>query len=250
MDSSFREFVEPWLAREPLLAISARFALIPHAWLARVVVIEELWQSQFGLSQLGIAHNKLNWWWEEAQRCAQDIPTHPLSVTAAGSPQAMLAMCEAALTWLDQPHAIDRSQLQHLWRGFAHAASDWIGEGDSRAIWSALALKRQLQYHAKADRYGPSFCDRARLAEYQLRLGELADRHKAGPLLRALLADASQSLDSAARIPGVRSAARAYASLQAEQANIWQASPVSAEFRSTTPSILATMRAWWHARGR
>lgn len=250
MNNNLQDFADPWLRREPLLVISARFAVAPEAWLARMVLIEELWQSQFALSQLSIAHNKLSWWWEEAQRCMQHAPTHPLSVAAAGQPQAMVALCEAALGWLDQPHASDRVQWHQLWSVFAQAASDWVNEGDSRPIWSALALKRQLQYHAKADRYGPSFCDRARLAEHQLRLGELADRRKAEPVLKTLLADAAQSLAWAARAPGVRSALRAYASLQAEQALSWQILPVTEEFRSTAPPILATFRAWWRARAR
>lgn len=248
LDSSFRDFVEPWLEREPLLAISARFAQVPDAWLARMVLIEELWQCQFGLSQLSIAFNKLNWWMEEAQRCVQGAPTHPLTKAADARPQAMLLMCESALNWLDQPHANDATELQQLWSSFAHAASDWVADGDSRAIWRALALKRQLQYHAKADRYGPSFCDRARLAEYQLRLSELSDRNKASALLRKLLSDAAQALTVTASARGSRSAVRAYASFHAEQAGVWRELPSNIEFHSHRPSIAATVRAWWRAR--
>ena len=250
MDSNFNEFVAPWLAREPLLAISARFATKPDVWLARVVLIEELWQTMFGLSQLGIAHNKLNWWWEEATRCVQIAPTHPLSAAAVGSPQAMLGLCEAALSWLDQPHASDQAQLALLWRDFAAAASAWVDEGDSAAIWSSLALKRQLQYHAKADRYGPSFCDRARLAEFQLRIGELADRSKAQAVFSVLLKDAAQKLLDSARQSGPRSSTRAYASLQSEQAQAWANLPITSDFRSQTPKLAATLRAWWRARER
>lgn len=246
---SFDDFVAPWLAREPLLAISARFAVTPDTWLARVVLIEELWQTMFGLSQLSIAHNKLIWWAEEAHRCLHSAPTHPLSIKAAGPAQAMMRLCEAALLWLEQAHATDCAQLQALWREFADAASLWVEEGATTSIWPALALKRQLQYHAKVDRYGPSFCDRARLAEFQLRISELADRPKAQPLLSNLLNELAQRLATAASQAGPRSGARAYASFHSEQALAWSSLPTDREFRADTPRLTATLRAWWRARG-
>jgi hypothetical protein len=248
---SAREFSNDWCAREPTLALAAKFAAHPERWLAAVVLIEELIQAMMALSSITVAHAKLSWWAEEADLTAASAPRHPLTrylLQEQAPLRELITLIRSALIWLELPIAQDRAaQLEQL-RPFAHAAAALADEGEQWQFWRALALKRQIQAHAKADRYGPPILSRAELAEHQLKAAQLADRRLADAALRARFGELADAMHLDQRSARSRSGTRAYAALQAREAKYW-AKRGNLPFERLALSPMAAFFAWWHGRG-
>jgi hypothetical protein len=250
-------FAQAWLDKEPSLAIALRFAgqrqfaTRPEAWLYMVVLIEELLQGMFALSNVTVAHAKLSWWTQESQALADGAPRHPLTqalhgTLSQGQIKAFAALISSALDWLACPNADTELEQSAQLGDFAANASAFMGEGDTAALWQAFARKRQLQTHAKPERYGPSLCSRAQLAEFQLKRSELAQRVSAGPLLSALLGGVRHALKRGAK-PSMKPHAGtlAYAALHAHEAQRWANFAPNAAFAPLRPALLAVLQAWW-----
>ncbi len=253
--SSISGFVADWLQREPALAICHRFAAKRMHWLASVVIIEELWQAMFALSNQELAQAKLAWWADEADLALSGAPRHPLTqalVSEKADLRALPALVQAALEWITLPSAPDANAQTLQFSAFAEAATELVDEGDCAVIWAQLALKRQLQSYAKPDRYGPGILSRAALAEFQLKASQLGEAVLVAPALSAKLNAICQTLHEAlpTQALGMQSATRAYGLLHAREAKHWGkvilAKPGA--FTSMPPGFIGLLQAWWIAR--
>ena len=259
-NSQLTEFADDWLQREPNLAICYRFAAKPTRWLASVLLIEELLQMMFSLSNQELAQAKMAWWADEGDLAVSGAPRHPLTqalVTAKSAEKsdlaALPALVRAAQAWITCATATDTDAQRTQFSEFAAAASTLVNEGDCSIIWIELALKRQLQSHAKPDRYGPSVLSRAALAEFQLKASQIGDVALVAAALSAKLIVIRQSLRDAlpTQAQGAQSATRAYGLLHAREAGRWAKSALAAQpggFLSSAPSLLGLVQAWWVAR--
>lgn len=148
--------------------------------------------------------------------------------------------------------AADATDARKQFAELAAATSELVNEGDCTAIWIELALKRQMQSHAKPDRYGPSVLSRAALAEFQLRASQINEGAVVGTALSAELTAIGQNLRDVlpSQATGAQSATRAYALLHAREAAAWAKSALAARavFQSTAPGIFGLLQAWWVAR--
>lgn len=248
-------FVADWLQREPALAICNRFAVNPMQWLASVIVIEELWQAMFALSNQELAQAKLAWWADEADLAVSGAPRHPLTQALAAEKadlRALPALVQAALEWITLPTAPDANAQTLQFSTFSTAASAWVGEADCAAIWAQLALKRQLQSYAKPERYGPNILSRAALAEFQLKASQIGDADLVAAPLSANLTAICQKLNATLpkQAPGTQSATRAYGLLHAREAKHWgkviMAKP--GVLTSIEPGFIGLFQAWSIAR--
>lgn len=250
------DFAGDWLQREPNLALCYRFAAKPAHWLASVVLIEELLQMMFSLSNQELAQAKMAWWADEADLAVSGAPRHPLTqalFAAKSDLGALPSLVRAAQAWITFATAADTDAQRRQFSEFAAAASALVNEGDCSIIWIELALKRQMQSHAKPERYGPSVLSRAALAEFQLKASQIGDVALVGAALSAKLNAIRQSLRDAlpAQAPAVQSATRAYGLLHAREAGLWAKSALAAQpggFLSSAPSLLGLVQAWWAAR--
>ena len=255
-NSQLTEFSDDWLQREPALALCYRFAAKPTHWLASVVLIEELLQMMFSLSNQELAQAKMTWWADEADLAVSGAPRHPLTQTlfAANSDLAALpSLVRATQAWITFATATDTDAQRKQFSEFAAAASALVNEGDCSIIWLELALKRQVQSHAKPERYGPSVLSRAALAEFQLKASQIGDVALVAAALSAKLIVIRQSLRDAlpAQAQGAQSATRAYGLLHAREAGRWAKSALAAQpggFLSSAPGLLGLVQAWWVAR--
>ena len=256
MDLPIPGFAADWLQREPALAICHHFAAKPRHWLASVVIIEELWQAMFTLSNQELAQAKLAWWADEGDLAVSGAPRHPLTqalLAEKADLRALPALVQAAQEWITLPTALDANAQTQQFSAFAAAASEVVGEGDCVAIWTALLLKRQLQSHAKPDRYGPSILSRAALAEFQLKASQISDAALIGPAISAKLTAINQTLRKALPMQarGMQSATRAYGLLHAREAARWAKSvltPKHGGFLTSAPGLIGLLQAWWVAR--
>ena len=251
------EFSADWLKREPALALCHRFAAKPTHWLASVVLVEELLQAMFALSNHEVAQAKLAWWTDEADLAVSGAPRHPLTqalCAARSNVRALPDLTRAACLWITLPTASDSAQQRSQLAAFAAAASELIDESATAAIWTELALKRQLQNYAKPERYGPGVFSRAALAEFQLKASQIVEPTLASGAIAAQLNTIRLALQSALQPRGSRgqSATRSYALLQAREAGIWakEAAALKVRFSATLPGLAGLLRAWWIARGR
>jgi hypothetical protein len=262
LDGVQQAFSTDWLKREPALLLAQGFADKPALWLNAVILIEALLDAMFGLSNLEIAQAKLGWWVDEADLTVSGAPRHPLT-QEMGAQQAKVLpdLTRAALAWMLLSTAADASAQRSQFGEFARAASALVDEGDCTAMWTELALKRQLQLHAKPGRFGPCVLNRARLAEFQLKASLVsargylleADRVLQAPALITELQCTQERLNSAVQSQdrGSRSATRAYAVLHAREAARWAkavAIKKSAPLISAAPGILGLICAWRAAR--
>jgi phytoene synthase len=268
LDPKIADFAADWLQREPTLALCYRFAIRPTHWLTSVLVIEELLQGMFALSNQDLAQAKLGWWADEADLTVSGAPRHPLTKTLVGEHsdvRSLPDLARAAYDWITLPTATDVAHQRSQLAEFAAAASALVGEGECAAIWAELALKRQIQSSAKSERYGPGVLSRAVLAEFQLKASQLHDplsaagdssglgQNSVAAALSARLRGIALTLQSALQAPGPRmqSATRAYALLHAGGAQSWAKSvlmPQRLAFLPAVPGIVGVLRAWWIAR--
>jgi hypothetical protein len=248
---SAHELSSDWCAREPTLALAAKFAAHSERWLTAVVLIEELLQAMMALSSITVAHAKLSWWADEADLTLAGAPRHPLTryLLQEKAPLGeLITLVRSALIWLELPIAQDRAVQVEQLRPFANAAAAIVGEGEQWQFWHGLALKRQIQAHAKADRYGPPILSRAELAEHQLKAAQLGNLAQAELALRAKLFDIAHLMGSDSRSQRTRSGTRAYATLQAREAKYW-AKQKDKPFEGQALSPLSAFFAWWYGRG-
>ncbi len=261
LDSQLTDFAGDWLQREPALALCDRFAAQPAHWLASVLVIEALLQAMFTLSNQQLAEAKIAWWADEADLAVAGAPRHPLTqalFAAKSDLRALPALVRAAQEWILFATAADANAQRKQFSAFAAGASELVKEGDCSAIWTELALKRQLQSCAKPDRYGPSVLSRAALAEFQLKASQIGDiagapNEKIGAALSAQLTVIHQTLRAAlpSQALGIQSATRAYGLLHAREICTWAKlalTPQRGVFLSSTPGLLGLVQAWWIAR--
>ena len=255
LDAQVTDFTSDWLLREPALALCHRFAAKPAHWLASVVLIEELLQAMFALSNQELAQAKLTWWADEADLTISGAPRHPLTkslIAARAEVQALPNLTRAARGWILLPTAADAHDARKQFAELAAAASDLVGEGDCTAIWTELALKRQMQSYIKPDRYGPSVLSRAALAEFQLKISQISDTKAVAAALSEKLTSICQTLREAlpGQARGMQSATRAYALVHAREAAAWakSAGKAQAGFLSRPPGVVGLLQAWWSAR--
>ncbi len=250
------DFTAEWLLREPALALCFRFAANPMHWLPTVVIVEELWQAMFTLSNQELAQAKLAWWADEADLAVSGAPRHPLTLALfAGKADlsALPALVQAAQEWITLTTAPDANGQRQQFAELATAASELVGEGDCAAIWTELALKRQLPSFAKPDRYGPSILSRAALAEFQLKASQIAEARHVGAALAAKLTNIQHKLRESmpTQAQRMQSATRAYALLHAREAALWAKMAITPQFdgfSATKPGMIGLMQAWWVAR--
>jgi len=256
MHSPIPGFAADWLQREPALAICYRFAAKPMHWLASVVIIEELLQAMFTLSNQELAQAKLAWWADEADLAVSGAPRHPLTqvlFAAKSDLRALPALVQAAQEWITLPTASDANAQRMQFAALSHTASELVSEGDCAAIWMELASKRQLQSFLKPDRYGPSVLSRAALAEFQLKASQISDTALVSAALSVKVTAIRHSLRDAlpAQARGMQSATRAYGLLHAREASAWAKStltPPFGRFLSSAPGLVGLVQAWWIAR--
>lgn len=248
------EFCGEYMAREPALQFAARFTGLD--WLLRVVLIEEWMECLFALSHIDLARAKLAWWTDEADLAKAGAPRHPLTLELRkfGADFAPLSTAtRAALDWVELSNASDQSAQASQLHAFAKAAAALMEPADSAsngatALWQTLALKRQLQWHGKPDRYGPAWATRTELAQHQLKSNQLGDKQLTAALLRARLIEVSNQLLSLARqkASGER-ATRIFAILHAAEAKHW-ANRADLAFFPTRIGPLTLIKAWWQTR--
>ena len=254
-NSQLSDFTADWLQREPALAICHRFAGKPMHWLASVVLLEELLQAMFALSNLALAQAKLAWWADEADLAVSGAPRHPLTQAMFADRadlRALPKLVRAAQAWTIASTAADANEARKQFAQLATATSELVNEGDCAAIWTELALKRQIQSYAKPDRYGPSVLSRAALAEFQLKASQISDAAAVGTALSAKLNAINEKLREASpsQAPGMQSGTRAYALLHAREAAVWAKMALAPQhvFLTTAPGIIGLLQAWWVAR--
>ena len=254
-NAQLTDFATDWLQREPALALCHRFAAKPAHWLASVVLIEELLQAMFALSNQQLAQAKLAWWADEADLAISGAPRHPLTqalIAARADLYALPKLVQAAQEWIMLTTAADANDARKQFAELAAAASGLVGEGDCTAIWTELALKRQIQSYMKPDRYGPSVLSRAVLAEFQLRASQISDVAAVAAALAAKLSAICATLRDAlpTQAQNMQSATRAYALLHAREAATWAKSALAAQagFLSRPPGVIGLLQAWWIAR--
>ncbi len=171
-------------------------------WQASAVLICELFEAAFGLSEERIARIKLDWWLQESDRTLAGAPTHPLTVTLVELGQAdytaLPEVVSALIDGLDAATPVDcAAQLtQHL--AWSQPMAKWLlgpnidaaaipANAHAIASWSQLW---QLRYALKPARYGPGVMPLMLAAHFQLPSRQLiapatANLQKA---VRALLA--------------------------------------------------------------
>lgn len=270
LEPKIADFAADWLRRESALALSYRFAMRRTHWLASVLIIEELLLAMFALSNQDLAQAKLGWWADEADLTVSGAPRHPLTlalIAESADVRGLPDLMRAAYGWITLATASDATHQRSQLAAFAAAASTLVGEDECAAIWTELALKRQIQSHTKSERYGPGVLSRAALAEFQLKASQLHDpvpaataRARLGQnsVARALSAHISGiafKLQNAVQAPGPRmqSATRAYALLHVCEAEAWSESALISPhvaFLPAAPGIARVLRAWWIARAR
>ena len=256
LNSPLSEFAADWLQREPALALCHRFAAQPVHWLASVVLVEELLQAMFALSNQQLAQIKIAWWADEADLAIAGAARHPLTQALFAQHadlRALAKLVRAAQEWITFSTALDANTQRGQFAELAAAASELVNEGDCAAIWTEIALKRQTQSYAKPDRYGSSVLSRAALAEFQLKTSQLSDPALMGAALSAKLTAIGQTLRDAlpSQALGLQSATRAYGLLHAREAAAWSKlarAPNFAGFMPGAPSISGLLQAWWIAR--
>ncbi len=268
LEPKIADFAADWLLREPALALCYRFAIRPTHWLASVLIIEEILQAMFALSNQELAQAKLGWWADEANLTASGAPRHPLTQTLVSADVRSLPdLARAAYDWITLSTATDAAHQRSQLAEFAAAASVLVGEGEHAQIWAELALKRQIQSGAKSGRYGPGVLNRAALAEFQLKASQLYDlapdtnpvaglgQNSVARALSANLSSITLKLQSALQMSGPRmqSATRAYALLHVRETEAWSKSVLISPrlaFLPAAPGIAGVLRAWWIARAR
>ena len=154
-------------------------------WQASAVLMCELFEAAFGLSEERIARIKLDWWLQEADRTLAGAPTHPLTVTLVELGQAgytaLPEVIQALIDGLDTATPVDSEEqlAQHL--KWSRPLAKWLlgpdadlasinGNAAAIASWSRLW---QLRYALKPARYGPGVIPLMLSAKFQLQSRQL-----------------------------------------------------------------------------
>jgi hypothetical protein len=156
-------------------------------WQASAVLMCELFEAAFGLSEERIARIKLDWWLQESDRTLAGAPTHPLTVTLvelgqadyAALPEAIAALIDG----LDAATPVDSAAQHALHCKWSAPMTSWllgpnvhaaIIKANSAAItrWSQLW---QLRYALKPARYGPGVVPLMLAAQFQLPTRQLTN---------------------------------------------------------------------------
>jgi hypothetical protein len=243
------EFCAEHTAREPALQFAARFA--DTSWLMRVVLVEEWMECLFALSHVDLARAKLAWWTDEADLAKAGAARHPVVIELQKKGQSndtLAPVTRAALAWLDQATPAQENARRAQWQDFASGVAGVFGDAHSEVLWQALIAKRQLQWHGKAERYGPAWATRADLAQHQLKANQLGDKQLCANLLQTRLQEIAAQLLDASQDARIRSRGlRVFAALHAKEALHW-ANDATKAFFPTRIGPLTLLGAWWRSR--
>ena len=181
-------------------------------WQASAVLMCELFEAAFGLSEERIARIKLDWWSEEAARTLSGVPTHPLTMTLVELGQADYAALPAAIAalidGLDSATPVDHAAQMEQHGAWSRPLTRWLlgpeTSTESIATGSAVMTRWsqlwQLRYALKPGRYGPGVVPLMLAAQFQLPSRQLTMPAPANmqSAVRALLSQVSTSAHIAA----------------------------------------------------
>jgi|GEM_PF-6999492 len=199
-------------------------------WQSSAVLMCELFEAAFGLSEERIARIKLDWWLQEADRTLAGKPTHPLTVTLVELGQAgytaLPEVIAALIDALDASTPVDSTEQLVQHQKWSQPLAKWLlgpdADADSIASnaaaiasWSRLW---QLRYALKPARYGPGAIPLMLSAKFQLQSRQLLAPAPANvtSAVRELLSEQRRD----ARAPALGTAARLLPELAALQSTI------------------------------